>query len=349
MADVRARFAWAVLGLGLLWPAPAGAAPASGPHETVDIASSTTRPNASAALRYSARYHAANDPEGDPPALRHLRIELPPGTRIDTSVPPRCTASDDEIRFRGESACPPSARIGSGAVTVKQFGLGVQTYPTVIYNAKDDMLELVKSGDQVLAVVHTYVHGTTLEGPVPTCATGGNPPMGCPFDQLTLLANHLQVEPISRGGRNYGTTPPTCPASGRWEAPVTLTYGDGSVDRVTPSSPCTRAATVRPPRIVTLLGLRGLLPTREGGVRARCASRSFLAAIAGTRRSDIRHVNFRLTRAGRTLRVHRDALGPHTMLIARRGLLAGRTYRLAATLKLHDGRQLTLVRTFQAC
>lgn len=337
------------MSLVLLWPAAAGATPASGPHETVDIASSTTRPNASASLRYSARYHAANDPSGDPPALRHLRIELPPGTRIDTSVPPRCTASDDEIRFRGETACPPSARIGSGEVTVKQFGLGVQTYPTVIYNAKDDMLELVKSGDRVLAVVHTYVHGTTLEGPVPTCATGGTPPMGCPFDQLTLLANHLQVAPITRAGRNYGTTPPTCPASGRWEAPVTLTYGDGSVDRVTPSSPCTRAATVGPPRIVPLLGLRGLLPRRESEVRARCASRSFLAAIAGTRRGDVRHVDFRLTRAGRTLRVRRDALAPHTMRIARRGLLAGRTYRLAATVTLYDARQLTLTRTFQAC
>lgn len=346
---MRTRCIWAVLSLGLLWPAGAGAAPASGPRETVDIASSTPHPNTSAALSYTARYHAPNDPDGDPPALRHLRIELPPGTGIDTSVPERCTASDDEIRLRGESACPPGARIGAGWVRVKQFGLGVETYPTVIYNAKDDMLELVKSGDRVLAVVHTYVRGTTLEGPVPTCATGGNPPMGCPFDQLTLLANHLQVEPITRGGRNYGTTPPTCPASGRWEAPVTLTYGDGSVDRVTPYSPCLRFAAARPPRVVTLLGLRGLLPRRVRGDRARCAARSFLAAIAGTRRTDVRHVDFRLTRAGRTLRFRRDARAPHTMRIVRRGLVTGRAYRVTATLALRDGGRVTRTRTFRAC
>jgi hypothetical protein len=223
------------------WPAAAGAMPDSGPHETVDMWSSTTQPNASAALGYAARYHAAGDPDGDPPALRHLLIELPAGTRIDTTVLPRCTASDFEIRIRGESACPPGARIGTGEATVKQLGVGVATYPTVLYNAPDDMLELVKSGDRVVGVVHTYVRGSTLDGPVPTCLTGGSPPDGCPFDQLVLLKNHLQVEPFSVDGRNYGTTPPTCPKSRRWEARVTLTYGDGSVDTVTPWAPCTPA------------------------------------------------------------------------------------------------------------
>jgi hypothetical protein len=236
--------ALAALNLGLLGPAAASAMPASGPHETVDIWSTTTQPNASAGLGYAAHYHSATDPDGDPPALRRLVIELPTGTRIDTSVPGRCKASDTEIVLKGESACPPSARIGSGQATVKQVVLGVATYDTVIYNAADEMLELVKSGDRVLAVVHTYIHGTTLDGPIPTCLTGGQPPTGCPFDQLTLLSNHLQVMPISVGQgaarRNYGTTPSTCPPSRRWEGPVTLYYGDGSVDRVTPWAPCSR-------------------------------------------------------------------------------------------------------------
>ncbi|MDX6699064.1 MAG: hypothetical protein QOE65_2461 [Solirubrobacteraceae bacterium] len=224
-------------------PAAAGA-PVSGPHETVDLTTSTTRPGASAALGYAARYHAANDPDGEPPALRHLAIELPPGTLIDTSVPPRCAASDFELQMRGEAACPPAARIGAGQATVKQPGLGATTYDTVIYNADHDMLELVKSGDAVLAVVHTYVHGTTLEGPIPTCLTGGTAPDGCPFDQLILLANHLQVRPVSAGGRNYGTTPPTC-STGRWDGRVTFSYGDGSLDRLTASAPCVRPAARR--------------------------------------------------------------------------------------------------------
>lgn len=230
------------LQLGLVWPAALSAIPASGPHETVDMWSSTTLPNASSALGYAARYHGANDPHGDPPALRRLVIGLPPGTRIDTSVPGRCTASDDELVLVGESACPPSARIGTGQATVKQVGLGSATYDTVLYNAKDQMLELVKSGDRVVGVVHTYVHGTTLDGPIPTCVGGGQPPSGCPFDELTLLSNHLQVLPISAGHgrakRNYGTTPPSCPPSARWRAHVTLYYADGSVDKLVVQAPC---------------------------------------------------------------------------------------------------------------
>src|SRR5947209_1826309 len=173
--------------LGLAFPAAANAIPSSGAHETVDMWSSTTQPNASAALGYSARYHSAGDPSADPPPLRRLVIELPVGTRIDTSVPDRCTASDAEIKLFGESACPRSARVGSGQATVRQLGLGVQTYDTVLYNADHDLLELVKSSDEVVGVVHTYVRGTTLDGPIPTCLTGGQPPDGCPFDQLTIL------------------------------------------------------------------------------------------------------------------------------------------------------------------
>lgn len=233
----------ASLAFGIVSTSTARAIPASGSHETVDLWTTTTRPAAPAGLGYSARYHAAGDPQGDPPALRRLVIELPPGTRADTSVPGRCTASDMEIMLMGESACPPSSRVGSGQATAKMAGLGPQTFDTVLYNAPGQQLELVKSGDRVVAVVHTYVHGTTLDGPVPTCLSGGDPPSGCPFDQITLLANHLltNVVTVGRGTRrrSYGTTPPACPRSHRWRSRIAFYYGDGSVDRVTVQTPCT--------------------------------------------------------------------------------------------------------------
>lgn len=221
----------------------AGAIPDSGPHETVNLTTSTQRPNASAGLTYAARYHSATDHHADPPALRHLRIRLPRGIQIDTSVPARCTASDTELMVVGESACPADARVGTGQATIRQVGLAKATYDTVLYNAKDDLFELVKSGGMVVAVVHTYVRGKrTLDGPIPTCLGGGQPPDGCPTDQFTLLANHLTVHPESAGHgahrRNYGTTPPSCPGSHRWRTRVTLRYADGSVDRVSPSVRC---------------------------------------------------------------------------------------------------------------
>jgi hypothetical protein len=220
---------------------------AVGRHESVDIGATTSVPNASTGFRYAARYHAAGDPHGDPPALRRLVIKLPAGTRIDTSVPGRCTASDAEIMLIGASACPPSSRVGSGQATAKVVGLGTGTYDTVLYNARDQQIEVVESGNQVVGVVHTYVHGTTLDGPVPTCITGGQPPAGCPFDEVTLLANHLASVPISggkgAGRRNYATTPKTCPRSGRWSGSVTFYYADGSVDTVGGYQPCRRPTT----------------------------------------------------------------------------------------------------------
>lgn len=270
--------------LALLWPAAAGAIPDSGPRETVDIWANTTQTNASAALGYSGRYHAAGNPDADPPPLRHLVIELPPGTKIDTTVPVRCTATDSQLRFQGESACPAAARVGSGEVVVRQAGLGVMTYRTVLYNAPDDILELVMSGSRVVGVVHTYVRGTTLDGPVPTCLMGGQPPKDCPSDQLTILANRLQVDPVSVGEgdarRNYGTTPPTCPASGRWPIPVTFHFADGSVDTVTPTAPCTRPATA------TTKSTRRCRHRRTRKAR-RCHRRA--RRKAATRRSDRRH------------------------------------------------------------
>jgi hypothetical protein len=214
------------------------AIPAAGPHETVDITSSTTKPNTSTGLGYAATYHGLSGPQSDPPALRRLVITLPAGARVDTSVPGQCTASDAELMLVGEGACPSSSRVGTGMATANVTGLGTMSLNTVLFNAKDQQLELVESGGHPAGVIHTYIHGTTLDGPVPTCLTGGQPPGGCPFDEVTLLANHLASIPISIGPRNYGTTPPTCPRSRRWSGQVTFYYADGSVDAVAVQQPC---------------------------------------------------------------------------------------------------------------
>jgi hypothetical protein len=152
----------------------------------------------------------------------------------------------------GESACPAGSRVGTGMATAKITGLGTMTFNTVLFNAKDQQIELVESGGRAAGVVHTYVHGLTLDGPVPTCLTGGQPPSGCPFDEVTLLSNHLASLPISVGRgshkRNYGTTPPTCPRARKWVSRLTLSYADGSIDKVTASQACTPARKPKPHR-----------------------------------------------------------------------------------------------------
>ena len=237
-----------VLGAAAVMPAGAAAIPVTGPHETVDITTSTTQPDSPAGLTYAATYRNPTNPNADPPALRRLVISLPAGTHIDTSVPARCDASDEELRVLGDAACPPGSRVGSGQATVDIVGLGRMTFNTTLFNAADQQIELVESGNALgsYGVVHTYVHGTTLDGPVPTCLTGGEPPDGCPFDQITLLSNHLTVLPVTVGAgasqRSYGSTPPTCPPSGRWQGPVTFYYADGTVETVVMQARCTRPA-----------------------------------------------------------------------------------------------------------
>lgn len=239
MCRVRAALILIAATAGMVLPAAARAATVSGPHETVQITTTTKRPHTSAGFGYAASYRGGT--------LRRLAIVLPAGTRTNTSVPGQCVASDAEIILVGESACPASARVGSGQVTVQQFGLGQATYNSVLYNAPGQQLELVESGPRVISVVHTYVHGTTLDGPVPTCVTGGNPPSGCPFDQVALVGNHLRMRAITIGHRSYGTTPSRCPRSRVWTGRLRFYYADGSVDRLTYHLPC-RPRTPHPRR-----------------------------------------------------------------------------------------------------
>lgn len=245
----------AMLGLlcaGLTVPSRAGAIAGVGPHETVDITTSTERPNTSATLGFAATYRNPTDPNADPPPLRRLVISLPGGTRIDTSVPARCTASDEQLRLIGDAACPPASRVGSGQVTVDITGLGKMTFKTTRFNGPDQQIEVVESGNAVGSngVIRAYIHGTTLDAPVPTCLTGGQPPTGCPFDQVTVLSNQLTTMPITVGHgksrRSYGTTPPTCPHSHTWRTPVTFHYADGTVETVVSTQPCKPSVRQRP-------------------------------------------------------------------------------------------------------
>jgi hypothetical protein len=243
-----------LLGVGLamavLCPATASALPGSGPHETVDIRISTTHTNTSTALTYAATYHAANNPQGDPPSLRRLVIRADKGLRIDTTVRPECRATDAEFKNKGKAACAAASNIGSGFAKLKTLGLFTSRFDTTIFNAPRAQAEIVQSGGKTFGVARTFFRNDgTAEGPVPTCITGGNPPDGCPTDELALLSQSLTTPAISTGHgahrRNYLTTPKTCPRTRVWRTPVTLHYADGTVETVVTRQPCIRAKVVR--------------------------------------------------------------------------------------------------------
>src|SRR4051794_7288076 len=93
---------------------PALADPGYGPRETVDQSFTTTQPGAATGLDFHGTYHAANDPNGEPPYLERMIFYPPAGQTFDTSVPGQCTASDAELSMSGPAACPADSRIGEG-------------------------------------------------------------------------------------------------------------------------------------------------------------------------------------------------------------------------------------------
>jgi hypothetical protein len=134
-----------MLVLAIVAPAPAAATPVSGPRETVDSRLTTKQPNAAAGFHYTGRYHAAGDPNGDPPYMRKMISYNPSGRRYDTSVPARCTATDVELALRGVDACPPGSRLGGGKVEGKFMGFAPNTLDVDVVNNTGEQIFIVRS------------------------------------------------------------------------------------------------------------------------------------------------------------------------------------------------------------
>lgn len=310
MAAVCASMAAAALN------APTAAAlPAVGERATIDVSYTTGTPGAAAGLAYRFQVHGE-----DPQALRRLVLRLPEGSVVDTSVPERCTASDEELRLRGDAACPSGSFLGVGTAELIVVGVGRQRFTQAAFNAADEQFQTVKQGDRVNAVVRGTLRDGELDATIPTCVTGGSPPERCPSDQARLLTSGLELPPFVKDGRSYLTMPPTCPASGRWRTTVSLTFADGVVERFEPEHPCERptperaAAACRSRRVVVLRAL------------ARVGLRSIVATVRG----------------------RRVRLDPRRPAVDLRGLPSGRyTVRFRATTK--SGTRLAFVRRYRTC
>ena len=235
--------AMAVMGVlvAAVWPAQAGAIPAEGPREIIDVFLTTTEPGAPTGVTFRSEIRHPTDPSADPIPLRRLIVGMAEGGVADTSVPERCTASDDELRLRGDGICPPKSEVGFGTAEILVEGLGRQRFETKAFNETGQQVETVRQGGRVNAVIRGFFTEEGLDALIPTCIAGGQPPRGCPDDQARLLRNELVQPEYTVGGRTYFRTPPTCPPSGRWRTPVILTYADGVTERVFPEQPCRRA------------------------------------------------------------------------------------------------------------
>ena len=230
-----------VLALGLAVAAPASAQPGVFAHGTVEQLFTTAQPGAPAGFTFTGSYHAAGDASADPPYMRKMVFYPPLGTRYDTRVPARCTASDTELQLRGPAACPAGSQIGKGTSSGKVLGTFQGTLDTYLFN---------NAGEQILvgATPGLWTVGRGRIGPdgsityaFPTCFPNFDPP-GCPVDDVLQLASTMNAPAVTRTSdgttRGYVTTPPTCPASGQWDTTIKFWWADGSQDTAVTQTPC---------------------------------------------------------------------------------------------------------------
>jgi hypothetical protein len=220
------------------------AATVSGPHETLEQTFTTTAPGSPSGFGFHGRYHAAGDPDANPPYMRGMTFHPPAGLRYDTGVAPRCSKPDIVLAVRGAAACPGS-RLGGGTTTTSFLGRFGSTVQVDFLNGDGEQIILARS-----PFVSTVARGEILpDGSItwasPTCYPSARPP-GCLVDDALQIESIMAVPAYTRtiGGtvRTYLTTPPACPSSGHWDTVVRLWWADGSVDTVTTEQPCAAPA-----------------------------------------------------------------------------------------------------------
>ena len=215
----------------------------------------TQAPGSSSGYKLSIDYVDPQNPGGKPYAVERIVQRLHPGTRIDTSVPPRCEASDAQLVSQGEAGCPSTSRVGGGRLDA-DTGMGAGSVPRVIesrvvfFNAEDELIlftESTNAGDPPIRTSGRVQVGpgtlTSMVPPVP-----GSPP---PDSFLALKRVRVALEPVTRevDGRRraFITTPAVCPPARRWLAQASFTYRDGVTQTAaSPPSACRRPDRWRP-------------------------------------------------------------------------------------------------------
>src|SRR3954467_11127780 len=155
-------------------------------------------------------------------------------------------ASDDELSTRGSDACPAETELTLGTL-VGTTGFGPPVDPLVgddhVFNGPDQIIEVITfpGNSQAPAFARLKIQGSTLPAPPPMLP--GGPPDG----ETAVRSIDFEI-PVrtGAGGRTFITTPPSCPAGGRWSSAGTFGFADGTSDRVVSATPCASAA-ARPP------------------------------------------------------------------------------------------------------
>ncbi len=190
----------------------------------------TRETGASSGLRTRISWSDPGAPNAVPKVIREIYIRFPPGTRIDTSALPRCTASDAVILATGASACPPESELGSGH-TIGVFPSGTEfTTKVTEFNAERRIIILVTLNGAPITEFRDLVHKRAI------VVRPALPP-GVALKRLSLRMGAFSTG-SGAARKVYLRTPRRCPASGAWTIEGGFTYADGSQQTLTRASRC---------------------------------------------------------------------------------------------------------------
>lgn len=223
-------------------PDPAGAQS----RQTYEAQLTSDRPGAPTGFTQTIGYRNPQNAGMKPFAVAEILFSLPEGATIDTSVPPQCDANEVQLQLQGADACPPATAVGAGSLSL-DFGAAAPPLPRVVendvtfFNNEDELIlfsESTNTGEPpVRNASRVEVDGRTFTSRVPPLPAAPPPD---PFAAVKDVVNRLDVVTRGAGGatRAYITTPPTCPASGRWTITARFTYRDGVVETAESGTPC---------------------------------------------------------------------------------------------------------------
>ncbi len=288
------------------------------------------RPASSTGLHIGIVYRNPNDPSAKPFAVQKIVTTLPAGSTIDTSVPAQCMLTDAELMASGAGNCPGASIVGSGKVSLssKNADPDVNTDVTLINNA-NELIFLVETATTPRArmLIRAPIRGNTITNEVPKLP--GGPPDGA----TAIRTVDLSIGAVSRRDgaqvRNYITTPPACPSSGRVVGSVAFTYFDGIAQTVPSASACVDTA---PPAV------------KLTGISRSCLRRGVKARVRVTDTSNLRGVAVRLN--GRKIKGTRQKRFGFESRQSR--LRRGRN-RLTVTAVDRRSNRFTLTRRFRRC
>jgi hypothetical protein len=195
----------------------------------------------------SLSFQNPDDPAAKPYAVSKMVVHG--GLIGDTSVRPRCTATDAEIMLEGPSACPADSQVATGRAVSDtgggDFGPFHRFHQVAVtdFNAADGITGVGVDETQppIKTADHTkFVDSQTSSLDFPT--TPGTPP---PDPYTAVKSLDVSLPPyVSPDGRAYFRTPATCPDVGYWTITADFTYHDGVTQTLVSHSPCDRGQPV---------------------------------------------------------------------------------------------------------